>query len=35
MTIFGGSGDDLMPDEAAALDELFPATWACRPKAAF
>jgi hypothetical protein len=31
--IFGG-GDDLMPNEAAALDELFLATWVCS-KAAF
>jgi hypothetical protein len=26
--IFGG-GNDLMPDEEAALDELFPTTRAC------
>jgi hypothetical protein len=32
--IFGGGGDDLMPDEAAVLDELFSATWVCS-KAAF
>jgi hypothetical protein len=27
--IFSGGGDDLMPDEAVALDELFLANRAC------